>query len=61
MANANRPPDSPDYFIKRESQERTLAERAKDRAARNAHLTMAARYAALVREQMPQQAAQQPA
>jgi len=38
------------YFLRRESQERQLAERATDRAVRQVHRAMADRYAGLVRK-----------
>lgn len=50
------PPGNPDYLMLRESQERTLADRARDRAVRRVHLIMADRYAALAREHQPPKA-----
>jgi hypothetical protein len=52
MAEPVRPPGSNAYFTRRESQERTLAEGALDRAVRCAHLRMAERYAVLAREEV---------
>lgn len=51
MAEPVRPPGNTGYFSRRESQERSLAARAIDRAVRYAHLGMAERYAALAREE----------
>lgn len=51
MADTIRPPGNWDYFARRESQERTLAEQASDCSVRRAHLAMAERYAVLAREQ----------
>lgn len=44
------PPGNTDYFTRRETQERSLAAQAVDRAVRCAHLSMAERYAVLARE-----------
>ncbi|MGN6270384.1 MAG: hypothetical protein ACTHM0_10895 [Sphingomonas sp.] len=52
MTESVRPPGSRAYFTRRESQERSLADRAIDRAVRCAHLRMAERYAALAREEI---------
>ena len=51
MTESVRPPGSHAYFTRRESQERSLAEGAIDRAVRCAHLRMAERYAVLAREE----------
>lgn len=51
MTQSKLPAGSSDYFSRRESQERTLAARAVDRAVRCAHLAMADRYAALRRDE----------
>ena len=51
MAEITGPPGNREYFARRESQERSLAARAADRAVRCAHLRMADHYAALAREQ----------
>jgi hypothetical protein len=50
MAEHVRPPGNNAYFARRETQERSLAAQAVDRAVRCAHLSMAERYAALARE-----------
>jgi hypothetical protein len=50
MTEAVKPPGSTGYFTRRESQERSMADRAVDRAVRCAHLSMAERYAVLARE-----------
>jgi len=50
MADKVGPPGNREYFTRRESQERSLAARAADRAVRCVHLHMADRYAALARE-----------
>ena len=51
MAEFVRPPGN-EYFTRRESQERRLADRAIDRAVRCAHLRMAEHYAVLAREEL---------
>ena len=51
MIQSKSPPGSSDYFTRRESQERTLAALAVDRAVKCAHLAMADRYAALSRDE----------
>lgn len=51
MAEPVRPPGNAGYFTRRETQERSLAASAIDRAVRCAHLRMAERYAALAREE----------
>jgi hypothetical protein len=52
MTKAVKPPGSRAYFTHRESQERSMAEGAIDRAVRCAHLRMAERYAVLAREEI---------
>ena len=51
MIELQSPPGRTDYFMRRESQERMLAARASDCAARHAHLTMADHYSSLAREE----------
>jgi len=51
MIEVRTPPGRSDYLARRESQERMLADRSADRAVRCAHLAMANRYAALIREE----------
>lgn len=50
MAEHSRLPGNNDYFTHRETQERSMAAQAIDRAVKFAHLSMAERYAALARE-----------
>lgn len=52
MTEAVKPSGSIAYFTRRESQERSMAARAVDRAVRCAHLNMAERYARLAREDL---------
>lgn len=48
MNDADRPDSKRDYYARREAQERALAERAGDPAARHVHRELASRYAAII-------------